>query len=211
MGKGGGCITSSASDSIFSVMTAAQHKALKTLGCDLTVCYTSTKVHSFIQEAANLSMVNIRILEPLIIDEFQLTGQILEDAITKDLNEGNVPFMVIATIGSTGGACFDDLQSIGPVAQKCDMWMHVDGAYGGNAFILPEMSHLKNGLEYADSLEINPYKMLQGVIELSYLWVKNVEEYKQPWIINATYLFSESDDETDRLLKLNEIDYRRSS
>lgn len=48
------------------------------------------------------------------------------------------------------------------VCQKYSIWFHVDGAYGGSALLLPELQHLRKGLEYADSIDINPYKLMLG-------------------------------------------------
>ena len=39
------------------------------------------------------------------------------------------------------------------------MWIHVDAAYAGSAAICPELRHLFNGLENADSFNFNPHKV----------------------------------------------------
>jgi glutamate/tyrosine decarboxylase-like PLP-dependent enzyme len=220
-GVGGGCLHATASEAIFSVVIAARHWALEKLGCYPTegerklhpgeplqklVCYTSCETHSSTQKGANLALTPIRILTPN--DKYQITGEILEEAIKKDIAAGFIPYLVVASIGSTGGVCFDELATIGPIARKYDMWMHVDGAYGGNSYILPELQHLKYGLEYADSIEINPYKMINSGLEISCLFLRDVEQYKKPWIINATYLIDESESESDKMLKTNNIEYR---
>lgn len=44
---------------------------------------------------------------------------------------------------------FDNLVELGQVCKKYStIWFHVDGAYAGNSFILPEMRKFKNGIEY---------------------------------------------------------------
>ena len=35
----------------------------------------------------------------------------------------------------------------GPVCEEFGVWLHVDGAYGGNAFICPEYQYLMKGIE----------------------------------------------------------------
>lgn len=197
-GRGGGCLHSTASEAIFAAVIAARFSALQKLGCyDINgeivkhpakdiqklVAYTSYETHSSTEKAANLAMITIRILQPN--EKFELTGEILEKAIQEDVAAGRVPFLVVVSIGSTGGASIDHLMSVGPVAKKYDMWMHVDAAYGGNAFILPENQHLKWGLEYADSIEINPYKMLNSSHEVSCLWLRDIELYKKPHTVPA--------------------------
>lgn len=221
-GKGGGCILGSASDSIFCAILAARHHAMKKMGCypsdnsrplihpgaalQKLVCYTSCETHSSTPKGANVALVDIVILRPN--DEFKITGPILEEAIKKDLANGRVPFLFIGSIGSTGGVCFDDMLSCGPVAKKYGMWIHIDAAYAGNAFLLPEMHHLKHGLEYVDTIEINPYKCLDVAYELSCLWVRDLETYKEPFTIDATYLIDEFESEDDRELRINSVDFR---
>lgn len=38
---------------------------------------------------------------------------------------------VIATLGTTPSCAFDDLTEIGPVANRENVWLHVDAAYAG--------------------------------------------------------------------------------
>jgi aromatic-L-amino-acid decarboxylase len=40
------------------------------------------------------------------------------------------------------------------------LWLHVDAAYAGSAMLLPEVRHLQDGLELADSYTWNPHKWL---------------------------------------------------
>jgi glutamate/tyrosine decarboxylase-like PLP-dependent enzyme len=220
-GKGGGTIMPSASDAIFSCVTSARYRALEALGSydkdgEMTdlhpglplqklICYTSTEGHSSIEKAANLNLVDIHIIPPN--ERFQLTGDMIEKYIKEDLKNGLIPFMIVATLGSTGGVCFDDVASIGPIAQKYNCWLHVDGAYGGNSLILPEMKHLRNGLEYVDTFETNPLKMLNGSVECSCLWIRDVHQYKKPYLIDATYLIDEFEGESDEIMQAN-IEYR---
>ena len=35
----------------------------------------------------------------------------------------------------------------GPICEKYGAWLHVDAAYGGNAFICPEYQYLMKGVE----------------------------------------------------------------
>lgn len=220
-GRGGGLIMSSEADCVFSVMTSARHIMLENLGSykptgeetgvhpgqflPKFVCYTSSEAHSSVAKSAQLSLVDICIIEAN--ENSQLTGLMLEREIEKDLAQGKTPFMVVATLGSTGGVCFDDLPSIGPIAQKYKLWLHVDGTYGGNALILPELQEqLRHGLDYADSFQVDAFAMLNAACEMSCLWLKSVHQYKKPWLINATYLIKQED--AEEMVKQNEIDYR---
>uniref|UniRef100_A0A8C0B1S0 Aromatic-L-amino-acid decarboxylase n=1 Tax=Buteo japonicus TaxID=224669 RepID=A0A8C0B1S0_9AVES len=65
-----------------------------------------------------------------------------------------------ATLGTTPCCSFDKLLELGPICNKENIWMHIDAAYAGSAFICPEFRHLLNGVEFADSFNFNPHKWL---------------------------------------------------
>ncbi|GAA0166544.1 decarboxylase [Lithospermum erythrorhizon] len=44
--------------------------------------------------------------------------------------------------------------------QRHDLWFHIDAAYAGSACICPEFRHYINGVEDADSFNINAHKWL---------------------------------------------------
>lgn len=61
----------------------------------------------------------------------------------EDEQQGLVPFFVSTTLGTTGSCSFDALEEIGIALQRYpNVWLHVDAAYAGNAFICPELKYL---------------------------------------------------------------------
>ena len=48
--------------------------------------------------------------------------------------------------------------ALADVAHDHDAWLHVDGAYGAGALMLPERRHLFDGLGDADSFIVDPHK-----------------------------------------------------
>ncbi|VDQ01892.1 unnamed protein product [Trichobilharzia regenti] len=56
-------------------------------------------------------------------------------------------FQCCATLGTTATCGFDNLKKIGPICSKYDIWLHVDAAYSGSAFICPEYRYLMEGIE----------------------------------------------------------------
>lgn len=158
--KGGGVIQGSASECILVTMLAARTQAIRTLKeqdpntedsafLPRLVAYCSTEAHSCVEKAAMISLVKLRVLEP--DEKGSLRGKRLESAIREDVASGLVPFFVSTTLGTTGSCAFDNLVEIGPVCKLYpNVWLHVDGAYAGNAFICPEMRPFMSGIEHAD-------------------------------------------------------------
>lgn len=85
-----------------------------------------------------------------------LTGEMLEKALV----ENPTIFAVVATSGTTNTGIVDDINSIVTVAHKYDIWVHIDGAYGGAALAAPSVRHFFKGIEKADSFIVDPHKWL---------------------------------------------------
>ncbi len=54
--------------------------------------------------------------------------------------------------------------------RKENIWLHIDAAYAGSAFICPEHRPILNGVEHADSFNFNPHKWLLVTFDCSALW-----------------------------------------
>jgi len=195
---GGGALQSSASDAIFVCMMAARARAIKKLKGDnheihdsvylpQLVCYTSSEAHSCVQKAAKMNLVKLRVIEPDSHDS--LRGDALERIVERDINKGLYPFFVVGTVGTTSQVSFDNLVEIGAVCKKYpSLWFHVDGAYGGNSFIVPEMRKFKAGMEFADSFEVNPNKLLMTSYDATCMWVKNIYAFTAAFAVDPLYL-----------------------
>uniref|UniRef100_T1GSD2 Aromatic-L-amino-acid decarboxylase n=1 Tax=Megaselia scalaris TaxID=36166 RepID=T1GSD2_MEGSC len=160
------------------------------------IAYSSKEAHSSIEKAAKMALVKLKIIDT--DSQGRMRVDLLKAAIEKDIESGLTPFYVVATVGTTGAASFDNLTEIGKVCQEVpSIWFHVDGAYGGNSFILPEMRKFSEGLEYADSFNCNPNKLLLTTFDASAMWVKNVMTLKKALTVNPLYLQHEHDKAID--------------
>jgi aromatic-L-amino-acid decarboxylase len=77
---------------------------------------------------------------------------------------------------------------IAEVCKKFNVWLHVDAAYAGPAAILPEFRWLLEGTEGADSIVVNPHKWLFVPVDLSVLYVRNLDILKRAFSLEAVYL-----------------------
>uniref|UniRef100_A0A8C5YAV7 Aromatic-L-amino-acid decarboxylase n=1 Tax=Microcebus murinus TaxID=30608 RepID=A0A8C5YAV7_MICMU len=95
---------------------------------------------------------------------------------------------VVATLGTTSCCSFDNLLEVGPLCNKEDVWLHIDAAYAGSAFICPEFRHLLNGVEFADSFNFNPHKWLLVNFDCSAMWVKKRTDLTGAFKLDPVYL-----------------------
>lgn len=107
----------------------------------------------------------------------QLKGEVLQREINKDREAGFIPCYVVATLGSTGTCAFDDLEELGKVCVKENLWLHVDAAYAGPVFICPEYQYLMKGIELCDSFNFNPHKWMLVNFDCSTTWVKDARYF----------------------------------
>ncbi|WKX96472.1 hypothetical protein Q1695_012704 [Nippostrongylus brasiliensis] len=208
-GRGGGVIQGSASDCNLVSLLAARFDIIKELrkrfpfveeGLLLSklIAYCSKEAHSSVEKACMIGMVKLRILET--DSHFRLRGDTLRSAIQEDRNLGLIPFFVSTTLGTTSVCSFDVLSEIGPVCHENELWMHVDGAYGGSAMICPEFRYLMKGIEYASSFNTNPNKWMLVNFDCSTMWVKDRFKLTQALVVDPLYLHHSWEEQS--------IDYR---
>ena len=77
-------------------------------------------------------------------------------------------FAVVATLGTTVRGAIDPVSEIAKLCQKEKIWLHVDGAIGGVYGLSKITSEIAKGLGSADSITINPQKLL-GIAKTSSL------------------------------------------
>ncbi|KMZ65142.1 putative Tyrosine decarboxylase (or alternatively Aromatic aldehyde synthase) [Zostera marina] len=193
-GHGGGIIQGTASEAILVVLLAARDKILLRIGrnsMDKLVVYSSDQVHSFFKKACQIAGIhseNFRVLQTNASSGHGIDPRILDQAIHDDMDIGLIPFFLCATVGTTSSAAVDPLVEIGLITEENGMWFHVDAAYAGNACICSEYRHYLDGVEYADSFGINPYKWLLVNFDCSCLWVKDQRDLVNSLTTNPVYL-----------------------
>ena len=143
--------------------------------------------HSSIQAAADVMDVDVVLVEP---DEHgRMTGDALGRTLDRLTDEERAGlFAVVTTAGTTNLGVIDDLETIGFLAKTNDLWMHVDGAYGGAALAAPSRRHLFNGIEHADSIVLDPHKWLFAPFDCAALIYRDPEVARRAHTQHAGYL-----------------------
>ncbi|KAH0813648.1 hypothetical protein GEV33_009144 [Tenebrio molitor] len=196
-GSGGGVIQTTASESTLISLLAGRWRAIKKhkeshpdaengeINGKL-VAYCSDQAHSSVEKAALIGLVHIRYVE--CDENLSMRGPDLLQAIKKDRELGFVPFWVCATLGTTGACSFDALDEIAQVCADEFLWLHVDAAYAGSAFICPEYRVWLKGIERVDSIAFNPSKWLMVHFDCTAMWVKNSLALHEAFNVEPVYL-----------------------
>ena len=151
--------------------------------------YGSDQTHSSIDKAVKIAGLGHANLCKVDTDEaYAMKPEALEAAMVRDQVAGISPLCVIATIGTTGSTAIDPLRAIGEVCQRNGVWLHVDAAYAGTALTLPEMRHVIDGIEYADTFVFNPHKWMFTNFDCSAYFVKDKGALIRTFEIMPEYL-----------------------
>ncbi|XP_076144338.1 histidine decarboxylase [Alosa pseudoharengus] len=204
--RGGGVLQSTVSEcTLISLLAARKDKILqlKKLEADTDdsvinsrlIAYASDQAHSSVEKAGLISLVKVRFLPT--DENFGLRGSTLQAAIEKDRKNGLIPVMLCATLGSTGVCSFDYLSELGPVCAREGLWLHVDAAYAGSAFLCPELRGSLEGIEFADSFAFNPSKWMMVHFDCTAFWVKDKCKLQQTFSVDPIYLRHDNSGATD--------------
>jgi aromatic-L-amino-acid decarboxylase len=88
----------------------------------------------------------------------ELDVQLLAETIRRDRRDGKTPLAVVATVGTTGTGAIDRIDEVAEVCTSENIWLHIDGCYGGAIALLPELRYLLAGVGRAQSIAVDPHK-----------------------------------------------------
>jgi len=165
--------------------------------------YVSDQTHSSVAKGAitlGLGLDNVIVLP--VDGDWRLRPDALADAIASDRAAGYLPLAAVATVGTTGTTSVDPVPAIADICQREHVWLHVDGAYGGVAAVVPELRPLLAGVDRADSLVVNPHKWLFTPIDCSTLYTRHPGVLRRAFTLVPEFLVTAVDDSV-----VNYMDY----
>jgi len=153
------------------------------------VIYASTETHSCIQKAAEIIGIGsdgVRYVK--VNKDYQLDVKHLEQLIAEDRSIGNLPFCVVANVGTVNTGAIDPLEKIYKICHKEKLWMHVDGAFGALLKLFPEFGEEVGYIELADSVAFDLHKWMYMPYEASVVLVKDGAKHKASFASQPDYL-----------------------
>jgi L-2,4-diaminobutyrate decarboxylase len=118
----------------------------------------------------------------------------LRNLIAQDKKAGNIPFLIVATVGTTDFGSIDPLKELAQIAASEGMWLHADAAYGSGVIMSQKYKSRVAGLELCDSITVDFHKMFVMPISCSAVLVKDGSTF-DALTIHADYLNREEDEE----------------
>jgi len=158
-----------------------QNKGAQSCSQTLRV-YASEETHLSVAKAAALLGIggdNVRLIS--VDERYKIRLSELVAAIEEDRAVGYLPICIVANAGTVATGAFDPLPQIREIARRFDLWLHVDGAYGGFAALAASARPLFASIGQADSLALDPHKWLYLPVDCGCIL------YRDPEIARATF------------------------
>jgi aromatic-L-amino-acid decarboxylase len=178
--EAGGLFVSGGSMANLAAIAAARQA--KDYSSDRLRIYASSETHFSVAKAAALLGIGRESVRYIAIDEhFKIRVDDLVAKISADIDAGYVPFCVVANAGTVNTGAVDPLAEIRDVADRFQLWMHVDGSYGAFAVLAKSARGLFAGIERADSIALDPHKWLYLPVDVGCVI------YRTPQIARAAF------------------------
>ena len=151
--------------------------------------YASTETHSCIQKAAEIIGIGSDgVRKVKVNDKYEMDTVHLQELIEEDKKDGNIPFCVVANVGTVNTGAIDPLDKIFWICCKENLWMHIDGAFGALLKLLPEYEEQLDCLEFADSIAFDLHKWMSIPYEAGVVLVKDADAHRKTFALQPDYI-----------------------
>jgi len=156
--------------------------------------YASPENHSSITKAIRVAGIGQNNLVTLPVNRNRsMEAAALRSAIMEDGAAGRTPAGIILCLGGTASGATDDLVGTLAVAREFGLYTHVDAAWAGSALVCPELRWIGRGIEQADSIVLNPTKLIGMQSDCSIHLLADPADQIRAVSYSADYLTTETD------------------
>ena len=164
------------------------------------VAFVSSEAHYSVLMSANVVGIGYQNLVKVACDSRgRMKPESLVEEIVRARTNGQIPFCIIATSGTTVRGAFDPLKEIANIAHDNNIWLHVDAAWGGSSLFSKRFRKLMDGVELADSICWDAHKMMGMPLICSVFLTKSKDTLRAVCAHGdaAHYLFHEDTKDID--------------
>ncbi|TGM58240.1 pyridoxal phosphate-dependent decarboxylase family protein [Leptospira vanthielii] len=138
------------------------------------IIFVSEDAHYSFEKAANILGIGLDQVKKIKTNpNGEMEPSHLEEMARVSLSEGEYPFFVAATAGTTVLGSFDPIDRIHEISKKFNLWLHVDGAWGGSVLLSSRHRHHLKGIENVDSMTWDTHKMIGTGLMSSFFLTKH--------------------------------------
>ena len=192
----GGHFTSGGSEANYTAMLCALTRAHPGFAVDgarafagQPVFYVSKECHHSWVKIAHQAGIGRSAARLVATDgRGRLSVSALEQAIAVDLAGGCVPFLLVASAGTSNAGMLDPLEACADLAAQHQLWYHVDAAWGGAMIASERLRCVLKGLERADSATIDAHKWFATTMGCGMFLVRDPTALTASFQVAASYM-----------------------
>ncbi|KAF2827300.1 glutamate decarboxylase-like protein 1 [Ophiobolus disseminans] len=153
--------------------------------------FTSAHGHYSVEKAANLyGLGSKNVISVPVDDSGRMIPEEFERLVKESQDRGETPFFLNATAGTTVHGSFDPFTALSSICRAHNIWLHIDGSWGGPVIFSPQHAASRlAGAHLANSITINPHKMLGVPMTCSFLLGADMNAFYRALTLPAGYLF----------------------
>jgi aromatic-L-amino-acid/L-tryptophan decarboxylase len=156
--------------------------------------YCSQESHHSLVKAACLAGLGIDSVKTISTVEQKMDVSCLVTQVEEDQRNGFHPFLIVATMGSTGSGAIDSVAELQQIANRYHCWLHADAAYGGAVILNSNYRSLLSGIDRADSITFDAHKWLSSPMGTSLFITRHKDILAKTFRITADYMPKEASD-----------------
>jgi len=186
----GGIAASGGTLSNLNALIAARNNA--GLGSDPnSVLLVSEDAHSSFVKCIRVMGLDTRNLVRIKTDnQGRMDINDLRNSLDKCSIENKKIFAVVATLGTTVRGAIDPIQEISEICKARNIWLHIDGSIGGIFAVTSIPIKGLNNINQANSITINPQKIIGITKTSSLLLVSNMSTLENTFNTGLPYISS---------------------
>ena len=122
--------------------------------------YTSEISHFSMEKSAHILGLGYQSVVKVPVDEKKrMDIKALRSLIEEDKKAGNIPFLVVGTVGTTDFGSIDSLKELSEIAMENNMWLHADAAYGSGVIMSDKYADRVKDINLCNSITVDFHKM----------------------------------------------------
>jgi glutamate/tyrosine decarboxylase-like PLP-dependent enzyme len=179
----------------FTGLAAARHEVLRRVGWNIEArgmrsappirVIVGGEVHVSVTGALRYLGLGSEEIEKIPVDD---RGRMRADALRERLRTADGATIICAQVGHVATGASDPIDQIVDVGHDHGAWVHVDGAFGLWANVVPELRDPIRGIERADSWATDAHKWLNVPYDSGLAIVRHSAAHRAAMSFEAAYL-----------------------
>lgn len=192
-----GFFTSGSSLALLSGMMMARQKKINGNDFSRVCAYVSEEAHHSVAKNWALLGFKLENLKKIKATDFKMDPIALENQIKFDLENHDIPFLVVLTLGSTKTGAVDDIRDILSICKKYNLWGHGDAAYGGAFYLTSHGQEVMKGIDECDSINLDLHKAFSLPYGTGLLLVKEKQNMLFNYLSDESYMPLKNEEHVD--------------